>query len=174
MTDLHESGLYVHGLILSMVLVFGAIMAALYAFKREAYPELPSPAPVLYGRFHREWRGQPPPPALVLDHHFLRELGRQALLRRARDYKGLRRWEYAIQDLVHYINDVGPLHPNLLEAAHDLHDCLLHQQLRFRTGEEDVPSQDEIGVQPSPVANYRRRSWSSRSTLPAATTTASS
>ncbi|CAM9409377.1 unnamed protein product, partial [Ectocarpus sp. 12 AP-2014] len=136
MTDLHGSGLYVLGLILPVVLVPGAILAAVYALKRKAHPELPPPAP-------------------VLDHHFLRELGRQAMLQRARDYKGLRRWEYAIQDLLHYINDVGPLHPTLLEAAHDLHYCLLQQ--------EDVPSQHVIGVQPSPVANYRRRSWSSRS-----------
>ncbi|CAN0439764.1 unnamed protein product, partial [Ectocarpus sp. 12 AP-2014] len=148
MTDLHGSGLYVLGLILPVVLVPGAILAAVYALKRKAHPELPSPAPVLHGLFQREWKGQLPPPAPVLDHHFLRELGRQAMLQRARDYKGLRRWEYAIQDLLHYINDVGPLHPTLLEAAHDLHYCLLQQ--------EDVPSQHVIGVQPSPVANYRR------------------
>lgn len=41
-----------------------------------------------------------------------------------------------VQELVHYINEVGPLHPTLLEAAHDLHDCLRQQQVGFRADEE--------------------------------------
>ncbi|CAM9604667.1 unnamed protein product [Ectocarpus sp. 8 AP-2014] len=126
MTDLHESGLYVLGLLLPMVLVSGAIIAAVYAVKSGAHPEEGDSCPLRDKAFRRA-----------------------ALLQRARDFMRLGRWEYAIQDLVHYINDVGPLHPALLEAAHDLHDCLLQQQ--------DAPLQHVVGVQPSPVANYRRR-----------------
>ncbi|CAN0377162.1 unnamed protein product, partial [Ectocarpus fasciculatus] len=69
----------------------------------------------------------PPAPVPVLDRHFQREWRRKALFRRARDYMRLGQWEYAIKDLLHYINDVGPLHPKVLEACHDLHYCLLQQ-----------------------------------------------